>query len=1024
MTHDIPVAALLAALPTPAFLYGPDARIVAANWQADALAGRPLAGRSAASVADLFQVRLQNGEREPEPGLALSSALAGGKAEDHPLTVTAVDGRTLSIIRTTSPIRDGNRIAGALVVWREATPGGDERAALPESEAQYRNLVELSPDAILIHQDGRIVFANPAAATLTGAGVPESLVGLPVLDIVHPAGRETVEWNIAADLRGRESPLTTVKIVRRNGTSAVVQGRGSRVPFRGRPAVQVVLRDVTEEKRAEAALCESEERHALLLALGDRLRELSDPDEITAAASELIGRHLGAGGVVYCEADTEGKCATVRADWTDGSVPDARGVYRMDDRAVDEFYRRELAHDLLPLCASLEIPICRGGRLAAILAVQSADPRAWSPAEVELARQVGDRTWAAVQRARAEAARHESEARLLLALESAEIGIWDRDTVTDQVTISPQFLRRHDLEPADVTPYDHWARLIHPDDREAIEAGRRQAFAEDGLLDLEFRVVLPTCEIRWLQFKGREVRDGTGTPVRVIGVLIDVTARKRAEAALAESEADARSLMANMIDACAVCEAVVDEDGAPVDVRLVVVNPAFAQEFGQPASALVGRTIYDLLPDLDPVWLDRFLEVRRSGRTLEVEEPFPAVDRWYRMAGFPVRGNRVAVILSDITGRKQAELELARYATELRESQDQLQEIIEATGAGFFHLSLDAVNGMVSRRGAEILGFPAHEMPSLLGIATEAQQRVHPDDLPGLLASFVAFVETVSERTEMEFRVRTPGGGWRWVHAISTSARRDESGRVVELAGFLFDIDKRKRAEVALQRSNQELQRFAYVASHDLQEPLRAIVSFSQLLERRYRGQLDADADDFIGFIVEGGQRMQTLILDLLALSRIETQARTPEPTDAAAVLVDVARSMAPSLEEAGAVLEIGDLPVVMADATQLEQVFTNLVGNAIKYRHPDRAAVVRVSSCRAGPMVVFSVQDNGIGIEPQYHDRVFEMFQRLHTHEEFQGTGIGLAVVQRIVERHGGQVWIESVPGEGSTFSFTLPAA
>ncbi len=1024
MTQDIPVAALLAALPTPAFYYGPDARIVAANWRADALAGRPLAGRSAASVADLFQVHLQNGERDLDPGLALSSALAGGEVEDHPLTATAADGRTLSIISSTSPVRDENRIAGALVVWREATPDGEGRAALPESEAQYRNLVELSPDAILIHQDGRIVFANPAAATLTGAGVPESLVGFPVLDIIHPSGRKTVEWNIAADLRGQESPLTTVEIVRRDGTSAVVQGRGSRVPFRGRPAVQVVLRDVSEQKRAEAALRSSEERRALLLGLGDRLRELSDPDEITAAAAELIGRHLGAGGVVYCEVDTEGKRATVRADWTDGSVPHVRGVYRMDDRAVDEFYRRELAHDLLPLRASLEIPICRGGRLAAILAVQSADPRAWFPAEVELARQVGDRTWAAVQRARAEAARHESEARLLLALESAEIGIWDRDTVTDQVTISPQFLRRHDLEPADVTPYDHWARLIHPDDREAIEAGRRQVFAEGGLLDLEFRVVLPTCEIRWLEFKGREVRDGTGTPVRVIGVLIDVTARKRAESALAESEGDARSLMVNMVDACAVCESVADESGRPVDVRLVSVNPAFAREIGQPASALVGQNVYDLLPDLDPIWLDRFLEVQHTGHALEFEEPFPVVDRWYRMAGFPVRGNRVAVLLRDITGRKRAELELAQYARDLRESQDQLRDVIAATGAGFFHLSLDADRGTVSRRGAEILGFPADQMPSLLGIAAEAQVRVHPDDVAGLLDSFLMFIGADTERSVMEFRVRTPGGGWRWVQAIGTSARRDDSGRVVELAGFLFDIDTRKRAEAALRRSNEELQRFAYVASHDLQEPLRSIVSFSQLLERRYKGKLDSDADEFLEFIIQGGMRMQALILDLLQLSRIETQARPPEPTDAASVVADVARSMAPSLQEAGAVLEVGDLPVVMADATQLEQVFVNLVGNAIKYRHPDRAAVIHVSASRAGSMVEFSVQDNGIGIEPQYHERVFEMFQRLHTHEEFQGTGIGLAVVRRIVERHGGRVRIESVLGEGSTFSFTLPAA
>ncbi len=225
-----------------------------------------------------------------------------------------------------------------------------------------------------------------------------------------------------------------------------------------------------------------------------------------------------------------------------------------------------------------------------------------------------------------------------------------------------------------------------------------------------------------------------------------------------------------------------------------------------------------------------------------------------------------------------------------------------------------------------------------------------------------------------------------------------------------LDITRLRESERALasymddlQRSNEELQRFAYVASHDLQEPLRSMVSFSQLLERRYRGKLDEDADEFISFIIEGGNRMQRLIEDLLQLSRIETKAKPLSPTDAAEVVADALRLMETPIREAGATVAVGELPTVMADAAQLAQVFTNLVGNALKYRRPDVPPEIRISAERAGRFWRFAVEDNGIGIEAEYFDRIFVIFQRLHTRDEYEGTGIGLAVVRKIVERHGG---------------------
>jgi signal transduction histidine kinase len=276
---------------------------------------------------------------------------------------------------------------------------------------------------------------------------------------------------------------------------------------------------------------------------------------------------------------------------------------------------------------------------------------------------------------------------------------------------------------------------------------------------------------------------------------------------------------------------------------------------------------------------------------------------------------------------------------------------------------------------------------------------------------------------------------WHPVYRLSTVVKLVTAGLSILTAFLLVPVVPRAlalprletsqrallEAKAALERSNKDLEQFAYVASHDLQEPLRMIASYTQLLKQRYGDRLDRDAHDFIDFAVDGATRMQRLINDLLAYSRLATRARPFQPTPCGPAVGAALAQLRAAIQESGARVVCDDLPTVAADDAQLTQVFQNLIGNAIKFRGPDPPQI-RVSARREGRDWMFSVADNGIGIEPQYSDQIFVMFRRLHT-KEYPGSGIGLAICKNIIERHGGRIWFSSERGRGATFHFTLPA-
>jgi PAS domain S-box-containing protein len=333
--------------------------------------------------------------------------------------------------------------------------------------------------------------------------------------------------------------------------------------------------------------------------------------------------------------------------------------------------------------------------------------------------------------------------------------------------------------------------------------------------------------------------------------------------------------------------------------------------------------------------------------------------------------------------------------------------------------------------GQGIQTFVSDEWPGITGrsrkelMDTSFFDLLHPDDRDEAVERYTRLMSGSVINGLFEMRLVGNGGSEVYIELTSGSSTYQGQRAVVS---FIRDVSERKRAEAALRdtvaaltRSNTELQQFAYVASHDLQEPLRMVGSYVQLLSRRYRGKLDDDADDFIDFAVDGARRMQRMINDLLTYSRVGTRGGDFRETSFEDIFRQAVDNMQLAVEESGATVTHDPLPAVSADESQVVQLLQNLLGNAIKF-HSEAPPRIHISARREDAQWLFSVADNGVGIRPDDAERIFQIFQRAHNGSH-PGTGIGLAICRRVVERHDGHIWVESEVGKGSTFYFTMPA-
>ena len=504
--------------------------------------------------------------------------------------------------------------------------------------------------------------------------------------------------------------------------------------------------------------------------------------------------------------------------------------------------------------------------------------------------------------------------------------------------------------------------------------------------------------------------------------VVDITEREKAGEELRESEERYRTLFTSMTEGFTLNRAIYNEDGEFVDLLVLEANSAAEKANGLKREEFVGKTWRQLWPGAEEYWWEICNNVLLNGEEVNFDNYASAHDRWYSVHHFRAGKDLLGSTFTDITASRQALKALQESEEKLREAQEKLNLALENGNIGIWERDLQTNRSIWDRQTQKMFGI---KEGSFDGTYEAFEKCLVEEDIPHTRE---AIRKAIEEKAPYEtiYRVRLKNGNISYINSKGFVVV-DGAGNAVKLAGVCFDItDMKKGAEEALfklneelLRSNKELEQFAYVASHDLQEPLRMVSSFTQLLAERYNDELDENAQKFIYYAREGALRSQGLINDLLNFSRVGTKDQKLTAVDFNKVTGIALNNLSATIEEKNAVVTFSELPTVIGDEGQMVQLMQNLVGNALKFCYTEPR--VQISAKEEDNHFLFSVQDNGIGIEEHYFDRVFLIFQRLVPKDEYGGTGIGLAICKRIVERNGGKIWIESQLGVGTTFYFTI---
>jgi PAS domain S-box-containing protein len=556
----------------------------------------------------------------------------------------------------------------------------------------------------------------------------------------------------------------------------------------------------------------------------------------------------------------------------------------------------------------------------------------------------------------------------------------------------------------------HVLERYHPS---CAAAARRcfEQFLEHGEIhDSELALRRKDGSLLYVSLSVSALRDENGHVLRGRLVCRDITERKRAREALRESEARYRTLLASVPQLIWTC--------LP-NGYCDFLSPQWLEYTGVPESEQLGYLWLDVLhpedrPRAFQAWRDAVedraeydLEYRIRGRD--------GAYRWFKTRGSPLRDEAGQIVRWFGTC---TDIDLVKRTEEaLRESQSRLAMATRAGNLGLFDWDLASGSVHWTEEQEKLFGIA----PGTFEGTQEAwMRRVHPEDVKEVMTAFKACAAGHQERMEFAYRALLPDASTRWLEG-SARLLYGHDGQPVRLVGVCVDVTERRLSEQALRRNNEELKQFAYAASHDLQEPLRTVISYTQLLTRNARGKLAPEEKRFMQFIVESSERMMDLIRDLREYLEVSGDGSEQGPVDLNQTLATVLQNLQVAIRESGAAVSQDTLPVVLGKEAHFLQLLQNLLSNGMKYRRDGVPPVLHVSARRMDNEWEFSVRDNGQGIAREYWARVFGVFKRLHG-KSIPGTGIGLALCQRVVERYGGRIWLDSEPGAGSTFFFTLP--